>query len=85
MQALSTGTAQDEMVKNSLADAAAEQFEIASYTALIGAAQELGDQHTVTVCQQILQDEQEMLSWLQQNLPSLVQTTMNRLAAPASS
>jgi ferritin-like metal-binding protein YciE len=85
MQALSTGAAQDEMVKNSLADAAAEQFEIASYSALIAAAQELGEMNTVTACQQILQDEQNMLSWLQQTLPTLVQTTMNRMATPAGS
>jgi ferritin-like metal-binding protein YciE len=76
MQALSTGPAQDEMVKNALADYAAENFEIASYTALIRATQELGDQETARVCQQILGDEQEMASWLQQNLPTLVQQTL---------
>jgi ferritin-like metal-binding protein YciE len=79
MQAVSTGAAKDEMVKNALADYAAENFEIASYTALIKAAQELGDQETVTVCQQILQDEQAMASWLQQNLPMLVQQSMLQL------
>lgn len=80
MQALSTGAAQDEMVKNALADYAAENFEVASYTALIGAAQELGDQHTLQTCQQILQEDQEMANWLQQNLPTLVQETMRRMA-----
>lgn len=59
-----------------LADYAAENFEIASYTALISAAQELGDQEIIRVCQQILRDEQEMASWLQQNLPTLVQQTL---------
>lgn len=80
MQALSTGAAQDEMVKNALADYAAENFEVASYTALIGAAQELGDQHTLQTCQQILQEDQEMANWLQHNLPTLVQETMRRMA-----
>jgi ferritin-like metal-binding protein YciE len=79
MQALSTGPAKDEMLKNALADYAAENFEVASYTALIRAAQFLGDQETARVCQQILQEDQEMASWLQQNLPTLVQQTLLQL------
>jgi ferritin-like metal-binding protein YciE len=80
MQALSTGAARDEMVKNALADYAAENFEVASYTALIRAAQELGDQQTADVCQQILQEDQAMANWLQQNLPTLVQQTLLQLS-----
>jgi len=79
MQAVSTGPARDEMVKNALADYAAENFEVASYTALVTAAQELGDAQTAMVCQQILQEDQEMANWLQQNLPTLVQETMRQL------
>jgi ferritin-like metal-binding protein YciE len=80
VQAVSTGAARDEMVKNAITDYAAENFEIASYTALISAAQQLGDQHTVQVCQQILQQEQEMANWLQQNLPTLVQQCLLQTA-----
>lgn len=76
MQALSTGAAQDEMMKNALADYAAENFEVASYTALIRAARELGDQQTASVCQQILQEDQAMANWLQQNLPTMVRETL---------
>ena len=79
MQALSTGPAKDELVKNALADFAAENFEVASYTALILAAQELGDQQTAGVCQQILQEDQAMADWLEQNLPTLVQQSMHEL------
>jgi len=75
IQAPSTGAAKDEMVKNALTDYAAENFEIASYTALIRAAQDLNETHIATVCQQILQDEQAMADWIKQNLPSLVQQT----------
>jgi ferritin-like metal-binding protein YciE len=75
-QAVSTGPAKDEMVKNALADYAAENFEIASYTALIRAAEDLNEQKTVAVCQQIRQEEEEMASWIQQNLPTLVQQTL---------
>ena len=79
MQALSTGPAKDELVKNALADYAAENFEVASYTALITAAQEIGDQQTAGVCQQILQEDQAMADWLEQNLPTLVQQSMVQL------
>ncbi len=80
LQAVSTGPAQDEMIKNALADYAAENFEIASYTSLIEAAKALGDQQTAQVCQQILQEEQEMAHWLQQNIPSLTQQTLQEVA-----
>ena len=76
MQALSTGAAKDEMLKNALADYAAENFEVASYTALISAAQALGEQQTATVCEQIRQEDEEMARWIQQNLPSLVERTL---------
>ena len=79
MQAISTGPAKDEMVKNALADYAAENFEVASYTALVRAAQELGDLQTARVCQQILQEDEEMALWLRQNLPTLVQQTLLQL------
>ena len=80
VQAVSTGAARDELVKNALADFASENFEIACYSALITAAQELGDQNIAQVCQRILQDEQEMANWLQQNLPTLVQQCMMQTA-----
>jgi ferritin-like metal-binding protein YciE len=80
VQAVSTGAARDELVKNAITDYAAENFEIASYTALIKAAQELGDQQTAQVCQQILLQEQEMANWLQQNLPTMVQQCLLQTA-----
>src|SRR5947209_7872816 len=80
MQALSTGPAKDELVKNSLADFAAEHFEIASYRSLISAASEVNDQETVTVCRQILRDEEAMAEWLDRNIPVLTQATMRAMA-----
>jgi ferritin-like metal-binding protein YciE len=80
MQAVSTGAARDEMVKNALADYAAENFEVASYTALVNAAQQLNDQQTAMVCQQILREDEEMARWLQQNLPTLVQQTVQQVS-----
>ncbi len=76
MQALSTGPAKDEMVKNALADYAAENFEVASYTALMRAAQELGELQTASVCEQIRLEDEAMARWLGQNLSTLVQQTL---------
>jgi ferritin-like metal-binding protein YciE len=81
MQALSTGPAKDEMVKNALADYAAENFEVASYTALIHAAQQLSEPQTARVCQQILQEDQAMADWIEQNLPTLVQQTLPKVTS----
>ena len=80
VQALSTGAAQDEMVKNALADYAAENFEVASYTALIAAAEDVGDMQTAVTCRQIRQQDQEMASWLEQNLPMLVRDTLRQMS-----
>ena len=81
LQSVSTGAAKDELVKNGIADFAAEHFEIASYKALIAAAQEYGDQETVRTCQQILRDEEEMARWLDQQLPMAVMETVRKQAA----
>jgi len=79
LQSVSTGMAQDELIKNGLADFAAENFEIASYKALIAAAQAFGYQDIAQVCQQILRDEQEMASWLFEQLPVLVHETLRQV------
>jgi ferritin-like metal-binding protein YciE len=71
-QGLSTGPARDELVKNALADYAAEHLEIASYNALIVAAEAADEQKVVNTCRQILREEEEMARWLEQNLPTVV-------------
>lgn len=85
IQAMSTGAAQDEMIKNAISDSGVEHFEIASYTSLITAAQELGDTQTVSVCQQILRDEQDMAAWLQQNIGPMTIEVLGKVAGAASS
>lgn len=76
MGGMSTGMAKDELVKNAIADYATEHFEIASYTALITAAQDYGDADTVLACESIRRDEQEMARWLEQQLPIVVQENL---------
>jgi len=83
VQGMSTALARDDLVKNALHDYGTEYFEMASYKALIAAAQDLGDQETVSVCQQILRDEEAMAAWLDQQLPGVVVETLHLLATPA--
>ncbi len=83
-QSVAMRPAQDKVVKNALADSSAEQLEISSYQALIAAAQDLGDQETVSMCQQILQDEEEMASFLAQHLPAVVSQTLTAMPAAAA-
>lgn len=83
-QGVAMRPAQDKVVKNALADSSAEQLEISSYRALIAAARDLGDQETVAICQQILQDEEDMARFLDQNLPAVVTETMHRMSAATS-
>lgn len=80
LQSMATGPFKDELVKNAISDFAAEHFEIASYRALIAAAQDIGDMETVRVCQEILRDEEQMAQWLDQNLPMVVRQSMQELA-----
>ncbi len=69
VQGMSTKVAQDTLIKNTLHDYGTEHFEIACYTSLIAAAQDLGDQETIQACQQILREEQAMADFLFQQIP----------------
>ena len=69
VQGMSTKLAKDELVKNTLHDYGTEHFEIACYTSLIAAAENLGDQETARVCREILRDDQAMADFLFQQIP----------------
>ena len=75
--------AQDTVVKNALGDYAAENFEIASYTSLIAAAEKIGDQETAEVCRRILRDEQDMAGWLGGHIATVTQKYMSEQAGEA--
>lgn len=80
VQAVSTEPAKDELVKNALADYATEQFEIASYRALISGAEEMGDVQTATTCREILADEEAMARWWEGQIPLLTRQHLSSLA-----
>jgi ferritin-like metal-binding protein YciE len=84
IQSVSTGMFSDEKVKNALIDYSAEQFEVACYRALIAAAREHGDQDIVRACEENMREDENMARWLDQQLPSIVRTTMEKQAAGAT-
>lgn len=74
--------AADEIVKGAMASYVFEHMEIASYTALIAAAEQAGDAETKQVCEQILPQEIAMAQWVLENLPELTQEFLMRDATP---
>jgi ferritin-like metal-binding protein YciE len=74
--AMTTEPFDDEVVRNFLQDFAAENLEIASYEAIIAAAEVAGHPRIARICEEILADEEEMVDWLRDNLPRVVRRTL---------
>ena len=79
--ALANAAAGDEVVKNSIADFAFENFEIACYTSLIGAAEALGEEEIKSTCEDILEEEKEMASWIEEHLAQVTAQYLEREGA----
>lgn len=71
-----TGPAEDTLVKDSLMDFAVEHFEIASYKALVKAAESVGEEQIAETCRRILREEQEMAAFLDEHLSPAVEATI---------
>lgn len=71
--AMTHAIAQDEVIKNSLANFAFEHFEIASYRALLVMAEAAGDHTGPEMLRQSLAEEERMAKWIGENLESTVQ------------
>lgn len=78
MQMLIHGAASDEVVKNSLASFAFENFEIAAYKSLIAAADAVGERQIVDICRQNLDEEVTMARWLDEHLSEVTLTYIAR-------
>jgi ferritin-like metal-binding protein YciE len=79
MQAPSTGVFRDELMKNALMDFAAENLEIASYRALIAAADELGQPDIAEICRGILIEEEAMAEWLEEQIPTITRLMLQQV------
>ncbi|MBT2794582.1 ferritin-like domain-containing protein [Paraburkholderia strydomiana] len=71
-QAVIGMTMSDEAVKSATTMYAFEHMEIASYTALMRAAEAVGDVETKRICEQTLAQEVEMAGWLVPRIPATV-------------
>src|SRR6516164_4451460 len=59
----------DELVKDCLAAYASRHFEIATYISLAAAARNLEQPAVAQMCEENLQQERAMASWLEQEIP----------------
>jgi ferritin-like metal-binding protein YciE len=66
--------APDEILKNSFANLAFENFEAGSYLSLITLAQEGGFDDAIASLTQSLEEETTMAKWVGQNIPILTRT-----------
>lgn len=77
-QSISGVFAEDEIVKAGIFNYSFEQFEAANYRALIAAAQHCGETEIARLCQESLDEEIEMANWIEQRLPQLTKTYLQR-------
>src|SRR3954467_7672338 len=68
LAALGHSTASDEVVKNTFANFAFEQYEIASYSSLLTLAELAGDTAARTALNTSLREEKEMAQWIADHL-----------------
>jgi ferritin-like metal-binding protein YciE len=68
-QAYAVEVLPDELVKDCLAAYASRHFEIGTYISLGAAARKLEEPAIVQMCEENLQQERAMASWLEQQIP----------------
>ncbi len=83
LQAMSTSVLPDEPVKNALAEYAMEHLEIATYSALIAAAEAAGLMDVSHVCSAILREETAMALWLEDQIPQITRMYLEQTASAA--
>lgn len=71
MAAIGHTAAPDEIVKNSFANFAFENYEIAAYKSLIALADASGDSEASALLMSNLEEEEDMASWLEQNIEAV--------------
>jgi ferritin-like metal-binding protein YciE len=80
MQGIGGSMTSDEVAKGAMASYAFEHFEISAYRMLVAAAELAGDAETARVCDEICREEEAMANQLQQLLPKIATTYLERSA-----
>lgn len=78
MASLGHATAGDEILKNSMANFAFENYEIAAYLSLITSARASGEAAAVPLLEQTLEEERRMASWIEGNIASVTEAFIER-------
>jgi ferritin-like metal-binding protein YciE len=81
VEAYAAAASDDEPVKHALAAYAYEHFEVASYAALIAAAENLDEIEIADACRQSLAEERAMADWLEDFIPEAARVFLQREAA----
>lgn len=84
MMAIGHSVAGDEILKNSFANYAFENFEIASYKALIILAEDGSFGNALPLLKQTLTEEQRMAEWIDQSLPMITRRYVDLSAREGS-
>jgi ferritin-like metal-binding protein YciE len=78
MMAMGHAVASDEILKNTFANNAFENFEIAAYKSLLALCGPAGADGTRTLLEQSLKEEEAMASWVDQNVAKVTMAYLNR-------
>jgi ferritin-like metal-binding protein YciE len=81
MAALGHSPAEDEILKNSFANFAFENYEAAAYKSLLAIARQAGRTEAIEPLQQNLDEELAMAAWLEDNLEPLTGKFVSRFTA----
>ena len=81
MMAIGHSAASDEILKNTMANFAFENFEIASYRTLLTVAELSGHQAAIPVLRQSLAEETAMAEWIADHIDGTVRTYVARSVA----
>lgn len=81
MAALGHAAASDEVLKNSFANLAFENFEIAAYISLLTAARLSGESEATQALELSLDEERRMATWVEEHIPSVTETFISLTAA----
>lgn len=83
MASLTHSVAGDEILKNSFANFAFENYEAASYRSLIAMAKKGGFQSAIPLLEASLSEEEAMAAWLDQHLPAVTERYLQLSSAGA--
>ena len=76
IQDISSRVFADRLVIKAIANLAAEQFEVAAYTALIAAAEQAGESEVARLCRLNRSEDEEMAEWLDAQIPIGIARTL---------